>query len=318
MFKLSEASLGGFRAEMAKLSAPNWHQLIGGAGAGAGMGAALGGIAGAGVGAVKSYRDARSRGEGIGGAVAEGAGGALGGVTKGALVGAGLGAGAGAVAGHLRPSAVSNVVHGEAPVLSSAARFGQRQVHGLTGWAPEGGIQSIRGGAYDAKERVSSAESALRGAKDSATRAAATKELEHAGKGLAASEKAEQMGLTSLPGIARSMKNNGVVNTLKADVANQWSGAGVGSKALMVGIPAMGAVQALTAEDGEAYSRRPSERVGKGEAVGSNIGQAVGGMLGSSVPIIGQTVLGAPIGFAGKMIGRGVDRLRGVGPGEVQ
>lgn len=310
MSKLDETHLNAFREEL-KLAAPNLKAIAGGLGAGAGMGTALGALGGAGLGAVKSYREARQRGEGIGSSVAEGVRGALGGVGKGALVGAGLGAAGGAAAGHLRPNAFNGLLKGDTPVLSSAARFGQRQLHGLTGWTPEGGLESIRGGMHEAKGRLQAAHEAVGSAVGDKAKATAQKELELATKGHDAAQKAHDMGLSSIPGIAKSMKNNGVLNTVKADIHNQMSGAGIGSKALMFGLPAVGMAGAVAGQEAPV-----GEGAGKAESIGSNVGQMAGGLIGSAVPIVGQTLIGQPLGYAGKMVGRGIDRLRGRHPGQ--
>jgi hypothetical protein len=309
MSQLDEATLEAFRAELKKTAAPNWHSIAGGLGSGMGMGAALGAIGGAGVGAVKDFRAARERGEGVGSAVAEGVGGAIGGIGRGAVVGAGLGAGAGALAGHLKPNMAQGLLKGDTPVLSSAARFGQRQLHGLTGWTPKEGLESIRGGMHEATGRLQAAKDAVTSAANPKVLASAQKELGLAEKGHAAAQKVNEMGLTSLPGIAKSMKNNGVLNTIKADAANQWSGAGLGTKALLMGMPAMGAVGAVAGQE------MPTGE-GKAERVGENVGQMAGGFIGSAVPLVGQSLIGMPLGYAGKMVGRGVDRLRGRRPGQ--
>lgn len=304
MSQLNERIMEAFRAELRKTAAPNLQSLLGGLGAGAGIGTAVGAIGGAGLGAVKDYRAARARGEDVSGALAEGVGGALGGVTRGALVGAGVGAAGGSVLGHLKPKAFNGLLRGETPLLSSSARFGQRQLHGLTGWKPEGGLESIRGGMHEATGRLEAARQAVSSARDPKVLASAQKELSLAEKGHQAAQKVNDMGLTSIPGIARSMKNNGVMNTIKADAANQWSGAGLGTKGLLLGVPAMGAAGTLA-------SAEPSTGTGKAEQFGENAGQMAGAFVGSGVPLVGQTLIGMPMGYAGKMIGRGVDRLRG-------
>lgn len=309
MFNLNEQQLVSFREELHKLAGPNWHNIAGGVGSLTGAGAAIGGLAGAAGGAVQKYREARREGSGVGQSITHGLSGALGGAGKGALVGAGLGAVGGAAAGHLAPSAVSRLTGGTTPILSGAARFGQRQLHGLTGWTPREGIESIRGGAYEAKQRLAKARESLATASGDKAVGAARKEIEAAERGAAASQTLQDRGMTSLPGIARAMKQHGVVNTIKADLSNQWHGGGLGSKALMLGLPAASAVGALASSDKEDLSG-----AGKGERVGRAVGQLAGGTVGSAVPIVGQTLIGTPLSAAGQMIGRGVDRFRGRKP----
>ncbi len=306
MYNHKETTLEAFRVELSKYAAPNWHNIAGGLGALTGAGAAVGGLAGGTAGAVHGYRAARERGEGVGASIAGGLSGAVGSAPKGALLGAGAGALGGAALGHLSPSSVEKLVGGNTPILSGASRFGQRQLHGLTGWTPKGGIESIRGGAYEAKNRVATAKGALEGATSDKARQAAQRELEAAHKGLSAAQTVQDRGMTSIPGIAKAMKTHGVLETLKADAKNQWAGAGAASKALMVGLPAAGVVGSVASADS------PNEAgQGKAERIGKSMGQLAGGVVGSAVPIVGQMALGTPLSAAGQMMGRGIDKLRG-------
>jgi hypothetical protein len=155
-----------------------------GMGAGAGTGTGYGTLAGLGLGTVVGglggYSKAREQGASVGGAALHGLGrGVMGGVL-GAGIGAGAGAAGGALAGKLRPELAQRVARETAAkpgTLGAFSRFGQRQVHQLTGWQPKSvkrmveeggkkvektipGIEQLKGGAHAARERMTSAEAA--------------------------------------------------------------------------------------------------------------------------------------------------------------
>lgn len=301
MSRIPEEVLLAFQREI-KTAAPNWHSILGSAGALGGTGAALGGAGGALIGGYRAHRQAKEQGADGMGAGVSALSGALGGASRGAMLGAGAGVLAGAGAGALKSNVAQKLVDGNYGIASSGARFGQRQLHALTGWTPKAGLESIRAGTYEARERLGNAVSNM----------GTGQEVERAEKALAAADKAKEMGLTNVPGYVKSLRDNGVMNTLRADVKNQWDGVGTGTKALMIGAPALGlAGAAMTPESVEA------EGMGKGERIGRSIGQTAGGVLGSPMPILGQQVVGGVLSGAGGMLGRGVDRLRGVKPGSV-
>jgi len=288
MSRLREEELLAFRDELKKESAPNLHGLLGGAGAGAGLGALVGGLGGAAVGAVRGAKKGREEGSGALGGLS----GALSGAARGVGLGAGVGALGGGAAAALRPGAISKLV--DAGGLGGAsARFGQRQLHALTGWTPKGGIESIRGGAYDARQALHAAKS--------------SKEVAQAGKALESAEAAQNMGLTNLPGYVKAVKREGLKNVAKTDAAAQWHSGGLAAKALGIGVPAL----ALSSEVGKKES---PEGPGKGELLGRTIAGTAGGVLGSAMPIAGQIAMGGALGAAGGFVGRGIDRLRGRRP----
>ena len=128
MPNLDETTLSAFRDELRKLSAV--HPALG---AGLTMGA-LGGLGAGGYG----YMKARSEGKSVSDSLGQAA--------KRGLQGAAIGGAAGAGLGALTPGSVGGAV----------SRFGQRQLHSVTGWTPSGmsreeGLQSMRAGAYDAR-----------------------------------------------------------------------------------------------------------------------------------------------------------------------
>lgn len=271
---------------------------LGGLGAGAG----IGGLAGAGIGAVQGYRHARQQGAGVGQA-------ALGGTLGGALRGAGTGAAIGGLGvGALQAAGAAPGLYGrlaEAPgALGSAARFGQRQVHALTGWTPRGflspeGARQI--GAGNALENIrlhGKAEDAAKALAGTGGRAEAVaqRRLGQATKARQASEQAEQMGLTSLPGFAKSIRDNGLAKTMKAGLSEQWHGGGLTGKLMIAGVPAA----ALASEAGKGSEGRAGRLANTAEQVAMT---ALG-----PVPLAGQLAVGA----AGAGIHRGIRRLRGI------
>lgn len=293
---LIPAVMNGFGAELEKIAgladfvAKN-KGALGSAGAfmghGAAIGAGLGGIHSA----VKGYEDARDQGAGVGGAVGMGAlsglGGAMHGGTRGALIGAGVG---GAL-GVLRPQAAEaarKALSSTDSHFGAMGRFGQRQMHGLTGLKPEEGLSSdaIRGGSW-ASGRAA------------AGKAEGSKEvmLHNLQK------KVEADGLDNLPGIANAMKGGDRTGALKTLAKHQWHNGDMLTKAT-IGGGALGiGASALMPES--------KDGPGKGEAIGTSAGGMIGGLAGSALPLFpGQ--LAADVGRGtGKRVGKAVDWLRG-------
>lgn len=243
--------MGGFYAELTKLALfpLSASRTLTNVGAGAGVGSLVGAAGGAGVSGYQGYRDARhsgaSRGQAAMSALGRGAKGAL----RGAAVGGALGAAGGAGATALgKGDAVQALAGREKGQVGSFARFGQRQVHSLTGATPEGflnqeGVKKMRAGAWGSKKAVTSAEEALGKAKDPAGRLKAQGNLDMANKANTHAQAAEDMGLTSLPGYAKAMYTHSVGNALSTGVKEQWHSGGVGTKALIFGLPAAAAAK---------------------------------------------------------------------------
>ncbi len=203
-------------------------------------------------------------------------------------------------------------------------RFGQRQAHGLTGWTPKGfmnreGIREMRAGAYDTAERLSAAERAIApgpgkyrpglvdralGRKPEAVQAkkmqSAKAELDEARKAHEASQAAEDMGLTSLPGYAKALMND-PMKALKTGVGEQWHSMGPAGRALMVGIPAAG----MASE-----AARPSEpgEAGRFARAGARAGELAYAM--GPLPVAGQLVAGLGVSSLGKQVGSIFDRKK--------
>lgn len=315
MSNYKEAQLVAFRSELRKMA---WSvpRVLGPASAAAGVGMGVGGVVGGGYGAIKGYHEARDQGATAGQAAMAGLGGAVTGGGKGALIGAGTGAVAGA-AHHVANPVAAEKLRSSLTNHSSFARFGQRQAHGLTGYTPEGGLAAIRHGAAPRLEAVTHAKGQVARAdagedvrsmgqkilgRDSKT--VAKNQLESAEASHAAAQKAEDMGLTSIPGYVRSLKNNGVGNTLKASLKDQWAGSSLGMKGLMVGLPA--------AELGHAAFQDPNTLNERGRTRGQAVGEAAAGLgsglFMSPLPVVTQMLSSVPTMAAGRQMGKVVDR----------
>lgn len=298
---------------MGALGTPRVHAALGGAGALGGIGAAGGALIGAGVEGVKGYRAARQEGAGVGSALGSGAGAALGGAQHGAMVGGAAGLAAGGLGGLAAPGRMESArqaLTGAGAGVGAVARFGQRQVHAITGWRPgadTSSIRSIGAGAHNAQE-------ALSGAVDKANQlhAAGTagKELDHAVRGVDAAKasygaayRAERMGITSAPGYVKSMKDNGVLPTMAAGAREQWHGMSPGWKALMVGAPVAETINAVRTPDQEGGP-------GKGERVARGLAGAVAGATMGTIPMTTGNVLQQGISRAAGLGGRAYDRFR--------
>jgi len=276
----------------------------------------VGALAGAGVGAgaqgVRGYRQAREEGAGVGGALAHGASTA----SAGAVTGGALGALGGAVLGGVRPgagNAVADRFTGKDGVVGAFTRAGQRQVHGVTGWTPEGGVDSLRGGAYDAVK----AEQHAKGLADAAREAPKTRmselrrklwddpELNHrrAVEATAAAREATDAGLTGLPGTVRAFRR-APVDTLKKSLGLQWRGAGPAAK----GLAALGAAGAVGDVYGAANNPDDPNR-------GARMGGGVAGLVGTAalapvLPMGAALAAGTALSAGGHALGSVYDRSR--------
>jgi len=269
----------------------------------AGAGGTLGALGGAGYGAAEGYREAREEGRGVGtsalNALSHGAGGAA----KGGLLGAAAGGLAGGAASKvLSPDWLTQ----KGGILGAGARFGQRQVHSLTGMLSPAELEGVRGGAYGARKAYGDASKKLEETwlKDPTKATGAISQAARAKKGLDAAENVQSMGLTSIPGYLNAVKEHGAAKVLGAGIKDQVRNMHPGMAAVALGMPAVGVLHA-------AASKENTQGAGKGESVGRNVGNAIGGVAGAAMPVVGSAVLGGTLGSAGGLIGRGVDRLRG-------
>lgn len=328
MFNLDQ-QMPAFYDELVKTAIPaSLVRGVGGLGTGIGAGAAVGALGGAAIQGYRGYREGRQAGYSpMDSALSKGLGGAIHGALKGGLVGAaagGVGLGALEASGKV-PGLASRIGKLKDPIgIGGGARFGQRQIHGLTGWTPQGflnpaGARELGLGAHEAREGLESAAklhsetqaggntlgffNRLRGgtAQEMQGRAVAGtgKVLARAEKYLPAAEKAESMGLTSLPGYFKSMKDNGVLNTVGAGLKEQWHAGGPINKSLMFGLPAASVVH-------EGFKSNEPGGPGKLQRMGrqmSGFGLAMGPM-----PLAGQVAMSGGMGtvgsFGGKMLGK--------------
>lgn len=177
------------------------------------------------------------------------------------------------------------------------ANFAKRQTHAITGWTPHGmpraaGLESIGGGAADARKRLEN----LRG------KVVSHAEYGRAKASLAANERAQDMGLTSIPGFASSLISK-PKETLQAGFNQQWHGTGPVGKTFMVGLPA--GLTALSA----AQSDDP-DNPHKGRELGAGIASTAAGMVTGGIPLASGMLLSEGVSRAGGAAGGVVDRLR--------
>jgi hypothetical protein len=128
--------------------------------------------------------------------------------------------------------------------------------------------------------------------------------IQKAERGLAAAEDVQKKGLTSLPGYVRGVQREGLGPTFRASAREQLANTPLAMTALTLGLPA-------AAIAGTLMKKEAPEGPGRGENIGAGIGGLVGGLAGSAMPLAGNVVAGAGGAAVGKMLGRGVDRLRG-------
>jgi hypothetical protein len=259
---------------------------VGGAG-GAGAGALIGGARG--------YRKAKEEGQ-------SGVAGALRGGVQGAVVGGTLGAAGGAAAGMAGGGRAQSLVRGlsgQEGATGAVSRFGERQVHSMTGAMPAGGLRAIGASPKD------SAYKAWKAAKDTALAGAGKESAGLSGvsdktvgslrKAFGHAKATEELGMTSLPGAAKAFATS-PVQALKAGVGREWHGnPTVGGKLMAVGLPGALVVNDAVAGGGE-----------DGSTVASR-GLASAGMAApfSLTPMgfAGATAASAILGSAGERLG---------------
>lgn len=313
MAKLDELTLESFKSELEKLGwSPNYSALtkrmIGTAGSLGGVGAAAGGLLGAGVQGVRGYQQAKQEGATTGQALGAAAGKGLRGGLVGAGVGAVGGAAGGAALGRLAPGAAQKAVSAVQSFgpTKSLSNYGQRQAHWLTGWKPEAGLGSIGLGSTPIKGQLAAAESRLQGMRSGAPQSQgmlgrvlgegnagklrewnASREVDRLKKHVGALDKAEEMGVTSIPGMVHSVRTHGLLPTVGAGLTEQWHSGGPAMKAMMFGLPAY--------QIGSGLMHRGEE--GSGANIGSGIGQLASAALGP-MPMTGQ-LLGSSLLMGG-------------------
>jgi hypothetical protein len=168
-------------------------------------------------------------------------------------------------------------------------QFAQRQRHGLTGWVPQKGLQSIEGGAMPARRNLGAL------SRNPNTKPA---ELEKAKKWLAASTKAEQMGLTSVPGYAKSLVTK-PLETLRTGAAEQWHSMGPTMRTLAFGLPAAQIGYDAIAPTGPGGPSRA-------ERLGGHFGDVM--LATAPLPVAGQLLAMSAATALGGRVGRAISK----------
>lgn len=301
---------------------PRVMPALGSRAAGLGMsaGALAGGVGNAAYQGHKAYQEAREQGASAGEAGIGAAFHGLSGGMTGAALGGALGAGGGAALDHLRPGVGLNAPK----ALDTLTHFGQRQLHSLTGAAPEvagmtgrDALRHVGGGAADAVRAERAATDAVTAAVGHAhagnpdAAKAVTEALDAqagARKAVQGAEAAETADLTSIPGYIRGMRYH-PIDTLRTAGKETMSGAhGVLPKVMMGTGVALGGMDAVSALRGDpAPPGSPQANQGKFERVGHALGNVGGSFLGAGLPMVGQMGLGALASGTGRIAGKAVD-----------
>ena len=313
-----EATYEGFCTQLRKTGAPailssRLSRVLTSAGALAGAGAGVGAAAGAAQGAYSGYRDARAQGAGVGGAIGAGVGAVPMGAARGGLIGGALGGIGGASFSAVSKQRAESL-RKALTERSSLARFGQRQVHGLSGAVPEGGLGQLR---MDAADRLKELEK-LKGSKDlgkgnrldkalgRTEEQVATKRIGRAEKAHQAAQEAQDAGMTSIPGVVKSVKERGLLPTLGSGVKTQVYGADPLQKALFVSGLGMTANNVARRQEGETGGHHAMRVAGGVGSVGLNA-------LTGGLPAVTQMALGTATDQAASSAGRISRRLRAGG-----
>ena len=321
--KEAAPSLSAIRAGLGRLGSNLGQRSLaaGSLGAiGAGAGAGVGGL----VGGIKGYAQAKEEGRsGLSGALSGG----MSGATQGAAIG-GIGGAAFGGLGGKATQGMMNTLNKRQGSVGALSRFGARQAHSVTGALPAGvsrgqGLRDI--GASHVKQIQDQMRSAAEGAGDvgflSKARGAITgalkgsdakakyladaakkstaqsdKHLKSLSKALTEAEKAEEMGLTNVPGLFKSMVTR-PGETAKTLVKKDWYGSpSAAGKAMTFGMPA-----AFLASD---LASKPRDE-DKGDTLS---GRALGG-LGTAAAYMtpmgmaGQAAAAGLLGKGGKVMG---------------
>lgn len=271
-------------------------------GAGMGVGSGVGAAVGAGVGGYRGYKQDKAEG---GSGLAGGVMGGLKGGASGAAVGALAGGALGLASGGAGSAAVQKATSGKYNPLRMMAESGQRNLHSVTGLAPNG----ARFGTPEYVESLAGIN--VGGIRKNLQRI----EQGHrkGNVGLLAQQVANlEQGKTSIMGVAKNLKDTGVVRGLK-DVANvgivqPWQASGLKGKAMMAGVP-------LAMAGGAAYlGGRPEEEGGQAhyaEKFLGSLGSGGAGMLTPGVSDKGGNLISRAGGAAGATVGKGIDKLVG-------
>lgn len=313
-------------------------QSSGDVGAGAGIGGMIGGAGGLGAGALEGYQEVdpeTGQKGGVVGALSKGMKRGYQGALGGAAVGAAAGLGAG---GRFTSSEAGRrlLAGSGANPLSAAARFGQRQLHGVTGLVPGGakagteayreGLRGMRIYGHDVAARHGEASNAVKQMTSRLQELKATgapsKQVVRAEKALGKLQRGEKSlaaeaesvrkswdtGMTSLPGLARAVGREGPKVLWERGLKPQWQHGGGLGKALLVGTPLMAAPELLKATDEEGR--------GRVERFGESLGTMGAFTTTPMIPYVGTDILARGVGKAGGLAGKGIDKLIGAVSGK--
>lgn len=271
---LDPRTLDAFAAEIVK-QASRLSSIGALLGPGAALGAAAGGLGGA----VHGYRKAKEQGSS---GVMGGLGGALSGAQTGALVGGTAGIAAGALRPQLGKALIERAGDKDG-ALGALTRFGQRQVHAVTG---HGDINALRGGSYSAKKELDR----LVGS------GADPKKIQMAKETYDAAQRGVERGLTNLPGIGKALVKD-PIGTLRDTAKTHYAGASPAAKAMTAAGVGLGAY--------DAYSKyREGDSPG---AAGSAAGSLAGLALSPVLPAVTSMAVG---GLASKATHKAVGGLK--------
>jgi hypothetical protein len=304
-----------FHDEMSKLSAPvilpkNLSSILGSAGSLGGIGAAVGGVGNTLIEARKQYKELKEQGVSTPRALAmSGVGGAVAGLPKGVLYGGLAGAAGGAGAAAASKGLGKKLI--DLADTSAAARSGQRQMHTLSGYVPEGGLERIRAGTYGAQEGLDAAKRGLEAVRANpkskapiidrilgrSAQEAAEKGLQRAQDKLDITKKTTDMGLTSVPGMVHSVRNHGVGGTIKALAQHQIKGESLPMQALQIGMPAVSLAGQIRRDPDSIDEQGHTKRQG----------------IVREATNIGANLLTGPMTMTGQMLsGMGLQKLTGM------
>ncbi len=229
------------------------------AGSMGGIGAGAGAAIGAGISGVRGYREAKAEGADTRGALAHGALSGLRGAGTGAALGGAAGLLGGGALAAARPE-MAEKLRARLTESSRLSRFGQRQVHAFTGATPAQGVGALR---------------------------------------MDVSPRAQALGLTSIPGTLKSVRDRGLISTGREAFMGQLHGAGAFGKTMAVagaGLPLAMSVKRQEGETGKEHALRAA----------GNVGRAASGLLLGNVPFAAQQVLEQGVSAGARGLRRGV------------
>jgi hypothetical protein len=303
------------------------HQLLGNVGGAGGVGAAAGALIGGGVKGYTSYRRARDQGASVGDSLMYGGLNGVGGAMSGAVTGGLVGAGAAGAASIHSGAAAEKMRAALEHMPSTVTNFGKRQVHAVTGWTPElhnpNSIGSIGLGSAARQPALDAATEHLKTVRAGGVEPSlvdkvmgrtavqgAEKNLESAQAGFDAAHKAQEMGLTSIPGYLKSLAKH-PIDTVRAAAGDALKGQHPAMTAVQLGLPAFGIASAALTP-----ANTPEEKAQRGRSIGRSVAGTAAGMLLSPMPMFTQNIIQRRAEGLGERIGAHASRPTLAGPEE--